>query len=340
MSKEKWAGIVYGRTHHLDFRFIALPEDFQQTELSWASSHILATTQKPKKLSSNPRWSLFKNESHCIVGVTCMVRDLLEETEANLTKDDKDRPLYIFVGYAARLTHRKYLIDLPPYNNESLHDFKSLYDHVKEVWLVKDFHKNSHKSITTSYQKRDFSPPCLHKNLSKDLITKINYQGKSRNQIFLWQDTPKRNSQLWATSAVCSHPTSLCLGKGYTEQYSHNPFLNHTIESQDILTIKERLTSQKPQEAEKKSDRQIASFAKVITSKVKEDIQVTYSSALEFQAIMVNNFANESETNPQQSESNLVLFDKKIYHDFGFKTKVTKPKEQISEPKTIQSDWF
>ncbi|MDJ0681239.1 MAG: hypothetical protein QNJ18_15385 [Xenococcaceae cyanobacterium MO_167.B52] len=341
MSKEKWAGIVYGRTHHLDFRFIALPEDFGELQLNWASSHILATTQKPKKLSSTPRWSLFKNESHCIVGVTCMVRDLLGEKEAHLTKDDKDRPLYIFVGYAAKLTRRKYLVDLPPYDSESLHDFQDLYDHVKEVWMVKDFHKNSHKSIKTSYQKRDFSPPCLHQNLSKDLITKINYRGKSPNQVFLWQDTPKRNGQLWATSAVCSHPTSVCLGKGYTEQYSDNPFLNHTVESQDVLTVKERFRSHKPQEeVAKKIDRQAVSFTEVITNKVKEDIQVTYSSALELQAIMLNNFTNENETNPQESESNVVLFDKNMYRNFGFKAKGSEPEEQLSKPETIKSDWF
>ncbi len=269
-----------------------------------------------------------------------MVRDLLEPTEANLTKDDKDRPLYIFVGYAAKLTRRKYLIDLPPYNSESLHDFKTLYDHVKEVWLVKDFHKNSHKSVKTSYQKRDFSPPCLHDNLSKDLITKINYQGKSRNQVFLWQDTPKRNSQLWATSAVCSHPTSICLGKGYTGQYSDNPFLNHTIESQNILTIKERLTTGKAEEIEKKTDQRIGSFTEVIANKVKQDIQVTYNSALEFQSIMVSNFSNERETPSEPSEANLVLFDEDIYDNFGFKTKVSKPKDQVSEAEAVQSDWF
>ena len=81
MSKDipqrQWAAIVYGRTYHLDFRFITIPHDFTASDITWASQHILATTHQARNLPSNPRWSLFKNDSYCVVGITCMVRDLI-----------------------------------------------------------------------------------------------------------------------------------------------------------------------------------------------------------------------------------------------------------------------
>lgn len=339
MSREQWAGIVYGRSYHLDFRFIALPEDFGESEINWAFPHILATTQKPKKLSSNPRWSLFKNKSHCVVGTTCMVRDLLGGKEASLTKDDKDRPLYVFVGYVTRLTSRKYLMDLPPYNYESLADFEGLYDYVRQNWLVKDFHKDSHQPIITGYKKREFSKTYLQNNISKDLITKINYQAKSPDQVFLWQNTPKRNNQLWATAAVCSQSTSVCLGNSYIEQHTDNPFLNQTVDSQEVLTVKNRLISSTNQTTEKKTHPGTASLTRVLTNRVKQDLKITYSSALNLQHIVTNNLNNEIKKNPQPPESNLVMLNNdEIYDDFGFKTKVSDPNNMESE--NVKSDWF
>ena len=84
MFDEQWAAIVYGRSYHLDFRIIAVPEDFTKRDIDWAMPYILATTRRANKLITHPRWSLFKNESHCVVGVTCMVRDLICQLGADL----------------------------------------------------------------------------------------------------------------------------------------------------------------------------------------------------------------------------------------------------------------
>ncbi len=334
MYKEQWAAIVYGRSYHLDFRLIALPEDFAEPEIDWVLPHILATTQKPKKLSLNPRWSLFKNQYHCVVGVTCMVRDLLHGKEMGLTRDDKERPLYIFVGYITKLTSRRYLRDLPPYNNNSLHDFQNLYDYVRQVWLVKDFHKNSHQYIKTNYKTREFSPKSLENNLSKDLIVKLNHQAKNPDQVFLWQDKLKRNSQLWATAAVTSQSTSLCIGSKNLEHCLNSPFLNQTIESQEILTIRDRLNSKKSLESkEKSSTKNKTSFPKLFINKVKQDIETTRNSALQLQQIILEN-------NSEQPETNLMMFEDGIYQDFGFKNKVVEPQRKVSESPIIKSDWF
>ena len=334
MSKEEWAAIVYGRSYHLDFRFIALPEDFAEPEIDWVLPHILATTQKPKKLSLNPRWSLFKNQSHCVVGVTCMVRDLLHGKEMGLTRDDKERPLYIFVGYITKLTGRRYLRDLPPYNNNSLHDFHNLYDYVRQVWLVKDFYKNSHQYIKTNYKAREFSTQTLQNNLSKDLIVKLNHQAKNPDQVFLWQDRPKRNSQLWANAAVSSQCTSLCLGNKDIAHCIDTPFLNQTIESQEILTIRDRLTAKKSlEEQENSSTKNTASFPQLFINKVKQDIETTRNHALQLQQIILEN-------NSEQPETNLMMFEDEIYQDFGFKNKVSEPKTKVSKSQIVKSDWF
>ena len=58
MSREGWAKIVYGRSYHLDFRFITIPQDFERDDLAWASQHILATTRQARNLTDRPRWSL------------------------------------------------------------------------------------------------------------------------------------------------------------------------------------------------------------------------------------------------------------------------------------------
>ncbi len=61
MYESKWAGIVYGRSYNLDFRLIAIPEDFTINETHWALEHIIPTTRAAGKLPHHPRWSLFKN---------------------------------------------------------------------------------------------------------------------------------------------------------------------------------------------------------------------------------------------------------------------------------------
>ncbi|MDJ0744639.1 MAG: hypothetical protein QNJ32_14945 [Xenococcaceae cyanobacterium MO_167.B27] len=340
MSKEKWASIIYGRSHHLDFRFIAIPEDFGEPEMNWALPYILATIQKPKKLSLNPRWSLFKNQSHCIAGVTCMVRDLVEAKDLNFTKDDKDRPLYVFVGYVAKLTNKQYLIDVPPYNHKSLQDFQGLYDYVKQVWQVKDFHKNSHDHIKTNYETRIFSPKSLAKNFCTDLLLELNHQQSNPDKVFLWQDKPEQNSKLWATSAICSQSVSLCLGNSYRQKYFNHPFLNQTSDSINKLTVEQRLTSnnysgKSSREQEGRATKKVNPLTELLANKVKEDITITRDHALQLKEILINNLNNQPHNlnPPQPPEIKLASLDSEMLHTFGFK-------EKTCESKILESDWF
>ncbi|NJN08167.1 MAG: hypothetical protein HC815_09270 [Richelia sp. RM1_1_1] len=68
----QWSALVYGRTYEVDFRLIAMPEDFNDEDKKWALKYILGTTRSPEKLPEQPRWSLFKNDKYCVVGVTAL----------------------------------------------------------------------------------------------------------------------------------------------------------------------------------------------------------------------------------------------------------------------------
>ena len=96
-----------------------MPNNFTAQDIQWASTYIVATTQQARNLAGSPRWSLFKNDSYCVVGVTCMVRDLIKQSAADsvniMTKDDQGRPLYVFVGYVTELNQQGQLNDLPAY---------------------------------------------------------------------------------------------------------------------------------------------------------------------------------------------------------------------------------
>ena len=94
MSNYKWASIVYSRTYEVDFRLLAVPENFNANDKQWSLDYILATTRSAKELSEKPRWSLFNNSKYCVIGVTCMLRDLISQDSQiseDMTKDSNLR---------------------------------------------------------------------------------------------------------------------------------------------------------------------------------------------------------------------------------------------------------
>ena len=324
MYRQKWAGIVYGRSYHLDFRFIAIPRDFTSQELDWASPYILATTRKARKLPSSPRWSLFKNDSHCVLGVTCMVRDLLKELDDNsleeLTKDDRGRPLYVFVGYVTKLERKKCLFNLPSYTGNCLEDFQSLYQYVREVWLVKNFDREGRKPQLTHYQKLIFTNQQVQSNPAINFIEELNHQGKYSDKVFLWQDTPEQNRKLWTASAIFPEATSICLGINST-RYLNSPFLNQTLTKLKQFTIQDRVRIQSKQKSNLKTSKKRCdlgegsspwecssrkqSISEFITQKAKEDIDLTLQHAAQAATLgqeFIDNFTDRSTKRQQKTD--------------------------------------
>lgn len=338
MSKHNWATIVYGRSYHLDFRFITIPQDFTQQELGWASQHILATTQQARNLD-RARWSLFKNDSHCIVGVTCMVRDLIgleESASETIAKDDRGRPLYVFVGYVTQLSQNRILSDFPPYADQNLNNFRLLYHDVEKVWLVKDYERDRRYPCLSPYQALDFADDTA----VVEPALELNHLKQDPDQVYLWSSCTQQNPRLWRESAQCIESTSICLNiKG--KPLLNSPFLNQTVTQLDEFEIKDRIVassrsaiSSQPltDSALKNSDQFNLSLAQKISNRAKEDIDFTIKQAAKVAIASqeaIDSFAdwnNSTPAPPQQSDSEDEL------DSFGFKTKKPSPSDE--------QDWF
>ncbi|MBE9167504.1 hypothetical protein IQ238_08210 [Pleurocapsales cyanobacterium LEGE 06147] len=346
MSEQKWAAIVYGRSYYLDFRLIAIPKDFTPEDISWALGYIIPTTRAAGKLDRHPRWSLFKNERYCIVGVTCMVRDLIgqgdKNSDNNLTKDVQGRPLYIFVGYGTPLERRKYLVRFPPYGGKNLNVFQPLYQYVQQQWKVKDYDTKEKKPILTDYQQLAASIARSSNNIDRHIARSLNFQSKNPAKIFLWQDSEESRRKLWTTIAICRQPNSLCLGLANKQDLIKSPFLNGTADDIAELTIYDRLnsTTQNLQQQNHLSDASSQkrsrtagaaapraeganlSLGQVIAQKAKQDIQLTIHQAeravVTGQELM-QHLLYESQSTRLNIKSDKTELTKP--EDFGFKAK-------------------
>ncbi len=346
MSRQDWAAIVYGRSFHLDFRYITVPHDFTAKDITWASAYILATTYQARNLDDHPRWSLFKNNSYCIVGVTCMVRDLMEfrqDSVETMAKDDQGRPLYIFVGYVTQLSKGKNSLNFPAYTEKHLEGFKPLYQQMEKVWLVKDYDQKSRQPLLSQYQSLNSSVELIQPDNKIDSIPEINNLLKQPDKIYSWCNSNQQNNQLWMAAAKCSVETSLCLNIK-AKVISNSPFLNQTITQLDGFTISDRISSQKlrlasaqpnhqKQTLKPKHPQTYQSLPQIISTRAKEDFDLTLKQAAKVTTAsqeLINNFTNQfdqpSEMTPKMDKSSDI-------ENFGFKTK-------IHSPTTVKKDWF
>lgn len=336
MSEREWAVIVYGRSYHLDFRFITVPHNFTGQDIQWASQHIVATTQQARNLADSPRWSLFKNNSHCIVGVTCMVRDLIGQLAEDfievMAKDDQGRPLYIFVGYVTKLSHQRTIQNFPPYTAEYLDNFKILYREIEKVWLVKNYEQNSRSPLLSQYQPRSFADSAIA--ITNHQIPELNDYAKYPNKIYLWPSLTRQNNLLWLTSVLCPQPTSTCLninGKALT----NSPFLNQTISQLEQFQIKERIVNMGNYSTPENShDQANSSLSQKISRRAKEDLDLSLKQANKVATAsqdLINNFTDWS-NHPHPNSSQETNSSANEAESFGFKSKKSSS--------SSKQDWF
>jgi hypothetical protein len=226
-----WATIIYGRTYEVDFRFLALPHDFDQAERDWTMTHIQVMTRSPEGLPNSPRWAVFKNARLCVVGIACMVRELLDrlpESGEDLTRDRTGRPLYTFVGYATRLENEG--VEIPAFLNGELSLFSPPYQqYVSANWWAKPYEDRSRMAVPTEYQPLQFSTAVLRpdfKTSSWDLNL------TEDEAVYLYPDTEEERQSLWAAAArqiLAGQNVSLCLGLTLPRDAFRSPFLNATV---------------------------------------------------------------------------------------------------------------
>lgn len=327
----KWAAIVYGRTYHLDFRLITVPHDFTQSDLDWSSQHIVATTQQARNLFGSPRWSLFKNHNYCVVGVTCMVQDLIGDR----VKDDQGRPLYVFVGYVTRLTKDLTIQNLPAYADNCLDSFKTLYQEIEQVWLIKNYEVNSTDPSLSQYCPISFDNSTIA--FKPQELPPLNQQFRHPNKIYLWQSSTQQNSLLWQTAAQSSVPIATCLNiQGKALNNSH--FLNQSTTQTEQFQILDRVTTQGKYSSGSDNDNYVeppknTSLSQKISDRAKEDIDLTLQQANKMAIAsqeLINNLSdwNHSSTiKPQELDPSVAE------PEFGFKTKKSKSNES-------EQDWF
>ena len=346
MFKHKWSAIIYGRSYYVDFRFITIPQDFGDREKDWAADYILATFSQANKLSENPRWSLFKNESHCVVGVTCMVRDLLHDMDRELidliSKDNRGRPLYVFVGYVTQLDRQKRLLDFPPYTHQDLQPFQDLHQYILQVWQVEEYYKDSKKPIFSEYQALDFHNQEVKVYDTLKLAKQINHQEKYPQQTYLWQNTFQQKQNLWVASAICHQPISVYLGDRNLKYITKSPFLNQTvitnasnlIEDCVIKKIERKQLRLPPEKT--LSHRENSKLSQVITNKVKSDLATTANQVKVVKNKSQNLLQKLGNNHLKQSSNSQSANQINHSHresNFGFKAK-SKPQ------KNLNREWF
>ncbi len=337
MSKREWAEIVYGRSYHLDFRFITIPHNFTKQDIQWAAPYIVATTQQARNLANSPRWSLFKNDLYCIVGVTCMVRDLIGQLGEDLievmTKDDQGRPLYVFVGYVTKLNQQQNINNFPPYTERCLDNFKLLYQEIAKIWLVKNYESDSRQPLSSQYQPRNFD----ELPIASQQILQLNDLTKYPDQAYLYPSLNSSNQLLWQTSAQCSQPTSTCLNiKG--KSLNNSPFLNQTITKLPEFQIKERIVTREKYNVssapENPAHQTHSSLSQRISHRAQEDLDLTIQQATKVATAsqeLINSFTDWSNHYKTNSEPETDSPAQEQPENFGFKTKKSSVNKQ---------DWF
>lgn len=231
----KWSAIVYSRTYEVDFRLIVIPDYFNDEDEKWAKNYILGTTRSTGSLDVQPRWSLFKDDRYCVIGVTCRASDLVNSTDLageDRTKDFQTRPLFTFVGYVTQVDQEEGLPSIPPYTGRNLELFKPLYQHYvcpPDIWFVKSYEKASKELIKSNAQELIY--PDIRQSTDLNLQK---YQLQVDDTIVsLWPDSETDRENLWVavTQRAITYPNkslSLCLGLSTQSEASYSPFWNAT----------------------------------------------------------------------------------------------------------------
>jgi membrane protein YqaA with SNARE-associated domain len=242
-----WAAIVYGRTYEIDFRLLALPVDFTQSEQDWLIAHIQTMTRYPEDLSDRPRWAVFRQDTLCIFMVACMARDLVEHTRPDgmdLTHDRRGRALYTVVGYATRLPPRE-PVQLPAYLDRDLRELSSTYqEYVAARWQVKSYIQD--RATVTEYQPLSAAPAMIPVEIDR-LYFALNIT--QPNTVVLWPEAINYRQVLWAIAAqqlATGQNVSLCLGLPTLGSAVNGAFLNGTavdvVQKEEISRLSEGLS--------------------------------------------------------------------------------------------------
>lgn len=212
----KWAPLVYGRTCEVDFRFLAKPVDFGKEREKWSRGYIDASFSFSTydELRGHPRWIMFRDERHCVVGTSCMV-DEIPGVPDEQCRDKVDRPLYIFIGLVSRTP-------FPQIPARELPCLGEIYDeYVKPRFQERGYSQDKDKSLISEYETTDL-PTLLE---PRELLS--NKLNADEGKVGFWPE--EDNEKVWYSAARSTEMVSVCLGLNRKSDALTGPLSNATV---------------------------------------------------------------------------------------------------------------
>jgi hypothetical protein len=258
----EWSPLIYGRTYEVDFRFLAVPEDFCVSQQNWSLRYIHAMLQRPVYLRQVSRLAIFADQSYCVFGIACEVSRLASENEKfwdKFMRDKAGRPLYLFAGFVTKFDKKIAIRDIPKYETIKNHLFfsKAFREYFKELskFETEEVRRFEYKKVRRfEYKKQNFDDSSainfnyrttykIHKARYRkydfiatryDLNKSEKRQNISRFGIFANSETDRNG--LWENACIGMSqsnpfPLSLRLGLHLEKDVLETPFLNATVDT-------------------------------------------------------------------------------------------------------------
>ncbi|MBC1238348.1 hypothetical protein [Nostoc sp. 2RC] len=234
-SVSKWAPIIYGRTYAVDFRFLVIPHDFDDKIKDELWEYIKVTTRGAENLPGNPRWIFIRSKKRCVVGVTCMVRDLIGSqaniTPEDLTRDKLGRPLYAFVGYVSQDST---ITDAPAMNLQLF--AKPYKEFVPQKWqeIYADIGRNQADAheLKSQYDREFTLEELPNQDLEAKNISIEHLLPNSQDSIIFWNISDAKN--IWFTASNNREFLALCFGNFIKKDLLSSQFINAVIDEVEV----------------------------------------------------------------------------------------------------------
>ncbi len=216
LTVTKWAPLVYGRTHEVDFRFLAKPADFGKDRENWSRGYILASFSFSTydELRGHPRWIMFQDAQRRVIGTSCMVEEIPDVPDEQC-RDKEGRPLYIFIG----------LVSQTPFPQIPAREFpylREIYDeYVKPRFRERGYSQDKGKPLISRYETKDLPPLSEPREL---LSNKLN---ADEGKVGFWPE--EDNEKVWYSAARSTEIVSVCLGLNRKYNALTGPLSNATV---------------------------------------------------------------------------------------------------------------
>ena len=226
LTVTKWAPLVYGRTHEVDFRFLAVPADFDEDQdqaLEYIRASFSSLTYD--RLRGCPRWVMFQDAQRCVIGATCMVEEI-PGVPADQYQDREGRPLYVFLGFVSQSP-------FPQIPSRELRWFSKIYDEcAKPRFWEKHYSREKDRPPAFPYETRKWQLPSEPK---KHLSGRLNTDEK---KVGFWSE--EDSEKVWYSAAHSTEAVSVCLGLNRKSNALTGPLLNATVHGLSVSCIEDK----------------------------------------------------------------------------------------------------